>query len=244
MNLGDRLKEARHKKGLSLKEVQAELRIRSYYLEAMENNNFDIIPGEAYRRAFLKTYAEFLGLNANELLREYETIYGKPENYEGTKREFKNSSAILRIVAILIGAAVVFAAIKLAIPEQKQKPELPQTPVHTAKETTVTRETKKAKSKPQSTGEVVKESKTFSFKIEVNEYKCWIEIKEKITGRNLISKTLNQGQYFETTSSTTLTAVIGYPRGVSIFYNSREVTSIPRQGVVRLNIDSEGVWLK
>ncbi|MCX7831744.1 MAG: DUF4115 domain-containing protein [Actinobacteria bacterium] len=244
MKLGERLKEARHKKGLSLKEVQTELRIRSSYLEAMENNNFDVIPGEAYRRAFLRTYAEFLGLDANELLREYETIYGKPEHYEGPAKEFKFSSTIFRIIAILIGAGIVFAAIKLALPEQKPKPELPQAPVDITKETTVTRETTETTSKTPSTGKGVKKSEVFSFKIEVTEDKCWIDIREKTTGKSLISKTLNQGQYFETTSSTTLTAIIGFPKGVAIFHNEREVTAIPRQGVVKLYIDSEGVSFK
>ena len=48
MTIGEKLKEAREKKGLSFQEIQDAIKIREEYREALENNDFDVIPGEAY----------------------------------------------------------------------------------------------------------------------------------------------------------------------------------------------------
>lgn len=61
MTIGEKLKEAREKKGLSFQEIQDAIKIREKYLEALENNDFDVIPGEAYVRAFIKSYGNHLG---------------------------------------------------------------------------------------------------------------------------------------------------------------------------------------
>ena len=66
-----KLKEAREKKGLSFQEIQDAIKIREKYLEALENNDFDVIPGEAYVRAFIKSYGNHLGLDGEELVEEY-----------------------------------------------------------------------------------------------------------------------------------------------------------------------------
>lgn len=66
--LGQRLREARLQKGLSLDDVQDMTKIRKRYLEAIEAGDYKVLPGTFYVRAFIKTYAETVGLNADELL--------------------------------------------------------------------------------------------------------------------------------------------------------------------------------
>jgi cytoskeletal protein RodZ len=63
--LGRRLRAAREAKGLSLRDVQAELKIRQRYLEAIEAGDWSEIPGAAYARAFTRTYARYLGVEAD-----------------------------------------------------------------------------------------------------------------------------------------------------------------------------------
>ncbi len=65
---GQLLQRTREDKGLTLAEVQAETKIRERYLTALESGNFEIIPGDVYRRGFLRSYANFLGLDAAALL--------------------------------------------------------------------------------------------------------------------------------------------------------------------------------
>lgn len=68
MEVGRTLREAREARGLSLREVQMELKIRQRYLEALEAENLDLLPGRVYARGFLRSYARYLGLQAEELV--------------------------------------------------------------------------------------------------------------------------------------------------------------------------------
>ncbi|MDQ4076300.1 MAG: DUF4115 domain-containing protein [Chloroflexota bacterium] len=69
-DIGATLREAREERGLSLAEAEAGTRIRVRFLEALENNQFDELPGELYLRGFLRNYASFLGLDPARLLAE------------------------------------------------------------------------------------------------------------------------------------------------------------------------------
>lgn len=70
-NIGTRLKEARLSKGYSLDDLQEMTKIQKRYLVAIEEGNFSIMPGAFYIRAFIKQYAEAVGLNYEELIEEF-----------------------------------------------------------------------------------------------------------------------------------------------------------------------------
>jgi hypothetical protein len=69
--IGDSLREARTRRGLSPADVQKSLRIRERYLNALEEERWELLPGEAYIKGFLRQYAEFLGLDGNLYIEEY-----------------------------------------------------------------------------------------------------------------------------------------------------------------------------
>nr|WP_239483962.1 RodZ family helix-turn-helix domain-containing protein [Paenibacillus rhizolycopersici] len=69
--MGQQLREARLARGLSLDDVQEMTKIRKRYLEAIEMGDYKVLPGSFYVRAFIKTYAETVGLDADELLAEH-----------------------------------------------------------------------------------------------------------------------------------------------------------------------------
>ncbi|PYF04771.1 cytoskeletal protein RodZ [Ureibacillus chungkukjangi] len=69
--LGTRLKEARLSKGYSLDDLQEITKIQKRYLVAIEEGNYSIMPGTFYVRAFIKQYAEAVGLDAEEVLSEF-----------------------------------------------------------------------------------------------------------------------------------------------------------------------------
>src|SRR5579884_927332 len=68
LGIGERLRSARLARGLSLDDVEAGTRIRRRFLEALEREEFDELPGPVYVRGFLRIYGEFLGIPAEELL--------------------------------------------------------------------------------------------------------------------------------------------------------------------------------
>ena len=77
--LGASLRDARRKRGLELDAVQRATRIRKRYLEAIEEERFDLLPGVAYARGFLREYAEFLGLDGGLYVQEYNDRFAPRE---------------------------------------------------------------------------------------------------------------------------------------------------------------------
>ncbi|MBM7540635.1 helix-turn-helix domain-containing protein [Amphibacillus cookii] len=71
MQIGEKLKEARLDKGLSLDDVQRLTKIQTRHLQAIERNDFSVIPGSFYTRAFIKEYANVVDLDPNQLLDEH-----------------------------------------------------------------------------------------------------------------------------------------------------------------------------
>ena len=69
--IGDTLRDARMRQRIEIGEVEARTKIRAKYLRALENEQFDLLPGSTYVKTFLRTYAEFLGLDAQLLVEEY-----------------------------------------------------------------------------------------------------------------------------------------------------------------------------
>jgi cytoskeleton protein RodZ len=73
-SIGERLEEARKKKGISIREAAEATKIRGDYLQQFENNRFDINLTEIYVRGFLRSYATYLKLPADKLLNDYASL--------------------------------------------------------------------------------------------------------------------------------------------------------------------------
>lgn len=71
-NIGKKLRAAREQKGYTLDDLQQITKIQKRYLIAIEDQNFKALPGDFYVRAFVKQYADTVGLDGNELLKDYE----------------------------------------------------------------------------------------------------------------------------------------------------------------------------
>src|ERR1700760_540830 len=78
--IGGQLREARMRQKVDINEVEVRTKIRAKYLRAMENEEWDLLPGEVYVRSFLRTYADFLGLDSRALLDEFRRRYEKPSD--------------------------------------------------------------------------------------------------------------------------------------------------------------------
>ena len=70
-SIGATLRETRNRRKIELSEVEAATKIRLRFLRAMENEEWDVLPGGAYTRAFIRTYASYLGLDGERLAEEY-----------------------------------------------------------------------------------------------------------------------------------------------------------------------------
>jgi transcriptional regulator with XRE-family HTH domain len=77
--IGSSLREARERQKLELSEIERETRIRSKYLQALEEDRFDRLPAPAYAKGFLRTYADYLGLDAQRFVDEYNAHFAPAE---------------------------------------------------------------------------------------------------------------------------------------------------------------------
>ncbi|MDR0125800.1 MULTISPECIES: helix-turn-helix domain-containing protein [Bacillus] len=120
--LGKRLIEAREEKGMSLEDLQAATKIQKRYLLAIEQGNYDIIPGKFYVRAFIKQYAEAVGLNPEQLFEEFrkdvpstynDEVSDKLSNIKPQRELPKPASKVLELLPtiLIIGGILVVIAI-------------------------------------------------------------------------------------------------------------------------------------
>ena len=84
--IGPTLREARNRRKVDLSEVEAAIKIRVRYLQAMENEEWDALPGGAYTRGFIRTYASYLGLDGERLADDYRRATGPPGGERAPKR--------------------------------------------------------------------------------------------------------------------------------------------------------------
>lgn len=116
--VGDILKIEREKQGLSVKDVENGTNIRSLYISAIEESNYDVLPGEVYLKGFLRSYANFLNIDSDYVLQTYkdqkkESIIEVEEiqekkNVKPKKKVRKGRVTILFAAIILILIAIIF----------------------------------------------------------------------------------------------------------------------------------------
>jgi len=89
-DIGNFLKERREAKGISLIEVEKDLKIRKKYLQALEEGNIDVIPGKTYLVGYLRNYSKYLSIdeeNINQIIQTYKNLEKQKVKLEKTKEE-------------------------------------------------------------------------------------------------------------------------------------------------------------
>jgi transcriptional regulator with XRE-family HTH domain len=80
--IGATLREARMRARIDISEIESETKIRAKYLRALENEEWDLLPGPTYVKSFLRTYADALGLDSRLLLEEYKLRHERLSDIE------------------------------------------------------------------------------------------------------------------------------------------------------------------
>lgn len=131
MTIGEKLRSAREANHLSLVELQEKTKIQLRYLEAIENDQFKSLPGEYNTKLFLRSYARCVGIDPDEIIREYngepireyqdayekqETRGSRYEQNQGGNKKSKVSKLIppiiLSLVFLIIIGSVAYAFVK------------------------------------------------------------------------------------------------------------------------------------
>jgi helix-turn-helix protein len=80
--IGETLREARMRAKIDVSEVEATTKIRAKYLRALENEEWGLLPGPTFVRSFLRTYADYLGLDSKLLVEEYRLRHEHPSELD------------------------------------------------------------------------------------------------------------------------------------------------------------------
>jgi cytoskeletal protein RodZ len=115
-DIGTTLREARIRARIDITEVEARTKIRAKYLRAIENEEWDLLPGPVYVKSFLRTYGDFLGVDSRLLVDEYKRRYERPADQDlrpisslGRERERRRRRPRLGRVGVIVLALIVVA---------------------------------------------------------------------------------------------------------------------------------------
>jgi len=118
--IGNTLREARVRRALTLQQVEEDTKIRVKYLQAMENEDWDVMPGATYVKGFLRSYSTYLGLDPDVIMDEFRSrgytpdedrqepfagssVIGKPRSHRG-----RNTIVFVAIICLLV-LGVIYA---------------------------------------------------------------------------------------------------------------------------------------
>lgn len=119
--IGATLREARSRRKLDFMEVEAAIKIRVRYLQAIENEEWDALPGGAYTRGFIRTYAGYLGLDGDRLADDYRRSTAPPGGERPPKRVepvptgSRRGRAPISGWAMAVGVSLVLVALVIGI---------------------------------------------------------------------------------------------------------------------------------
>jgi cytoskeletal protein RodZ len=135
--IGNSLREARERQGLGYPEIELATKIRARYIRALEEEDFTAIPGDAYIRGFLRTYADYLGLDGDVYVDEYASRFitswrdelpPRParRRLRARERPVERRAVLLVLAGIAAVTALVFVAWRYGGSTSQSPPPLTQ----------------------------------------------------------------------------------------------------------------------
>src|SRR4051794_19789874 len=118
--IGQTLRETRMRNRVDITEVEAGAKIRAKYLRGLENEEWGLLPGPTFVQTFLRSYAEYLGLDSRALVEEYKQRFERPSQAEqltpfaprgNARRERRRRPLLGPGIAVVVGIVGLLAAL-------------------------------------------------------------------------------------------------------------------------------------
>jgi hypothetical protein len=216
--IGNTLREARMRQRLDFPEIEQATKVRAKYLRALEDEQFDALPSPTYVKGFLRTYAEYLGLDGQLYLDEFNSRFLVPSREDEAPLRARRSRArprreprvernaiLIAIVGIGVVTALIIAAWKFGGGGTTSVPNL-----------------KQARGKPAAAAQA-RVSKTSKLIVRAARGSSLLQVRlRSATGRPVYQGTLEKGQVQQFTAKR-LWLSIGTPENVSLRLNGRRL---------------------
>lgn len=227
--IGNSLREARYRQQLELTEVEQATKIRSRYLRALEEESFEVLPAQTYVKGFLRTYADYLGLDGQLYVDEYNSRYGVGEDEprepvvarrsvaQQRHRHLERRGVLIALAGIGALFALVIAAWKFSGNDKQAIP--PNLPTTNAKPHKPPARQQRPPTQP----------KQIRFFVVASNGPSWLEIRNySVSGRPLFTGTLDlhKNLFFK---ARRLWINIGQPGNLKASINGRAI-SFPGSG--------------
>lgn len=239
-DLGQILRSKREERGMTLKDIEAALSIRVKYLEALEQEDFAVIPGEVYTKGFLRNYANYLGLNAEEMVQLYKNTLEPSQKTEteeveaqppvSERKQQRRGLAWSFGIAVLL--LVVAAAAYLGYPYMTQKAPEPNVNVP-PKNAAPLPQQQIPPVQPAPTPPPQKEVKPVPHGIKLTmkaKEDCWVSVIGD--GKEMFEGTLTRGDTKTWQAQNKMDISLGNAGGVDITYNDQPQAPLGGSGDV------------
>jgi cytoskeleton protein RodZ len=231
--IGNSLREARLRQSLDFPEIEQGTKIRGKYLRALEDEQFDVLPAQTYVKGFLRSYAEYLGLDGQLYVDEYNSrfVVGEEEPQSRPRRSAPPSRGVQvqsRVVLLtLLGIVSVTALVIVAWTRGE-----PQTVTPVGLGTT--------KTATHQTPVVPAVAKTVRLLVKASSGSCWLQVhKTSASGLILFQGTLDQGQQ-QLFTARKLWITLDRPENLVMVLNGR-TRRLPVGGVKTLIVTPRGI---
>jgi cytoskeleton protein RodZ len=238
-SLGQDLKRERELRGISLQEIADSTRISLRYLQAIEEDRLDIIPGQFFVRAILRSYARSVGLDENQVLNKYQEkmMFEEQLEYQEAKKRTtpprlqrsKKALVLALGLVVLVGAAALLYLLVFSSPDANRVPLKP--PVRTEPEAAAS---VPSVSSPQRSQEpAIEERKSLDLNFSFLE-DTWIQV--SADGRMIWDGTKKSGESLQVKAEREVILSTGNAGGMSFTINGEDTKPLGPRGAVRKDI--------
>jgi cytoskeleton protein RodZ len=237
--IGSSLRLARERRGLRLSDIERSTRIRSRYLQALEDERFELIPGLVYAKGFLRTYADYLGLDPDRFVdelasrlppEEEEPLASTPLPFHRRRR--LSGAPLLGLVVVVVAGVIIGV---LGSTKGGSKPRAVPPP-----EPPPARVTGQRNPAPAPSPQPVRKQVAVLV-LRASTGRCWIEADAgSPAGRRLYYSTLGQGRSLRL-SWKRIWLRVGAPSALSATLNGKPVTLPRTESPVDLLVTPSGV---
>ena len=108
-NFGSYIKHERELRGVPLEEISRITKIHIRFLEALEDNRFDELPGEVFIKGYIRSYANIIGSDVDEMLNSYEESIGNKLIEKGPNSQSKSTNTAKKYIGFVIAGLSILA---------------------------------------------------------------------------------------------------------------------------------------
>ncbi len=251
MTLGEKLRQAREERGITLSEVAEQTRISPQYIESIEHDDYRSLPGGIFNKGFVKSFAKYVGVNEQEALADYsdlitESTATPDDEFKAYKPEvltdYRTGSSM---VPTVIGAVVILALMTggiLFLVNYLRQPAAP--PANTAKASN-SNSANNAQTDANPTPSNVPDMATLKVEFKaVSQPVSLTAISDGKTTSNVV--TAGSSAIFEPKESLKLSYSRSLAQAVQLTINSKNITLpsvplVPKRNIIEFEINKENI---